>query len=139
MLFLETIGYGYSKKLCQNVVCWFVAKHFSRHTLDITVSHKNLTSEGVMGFCDVVGKTNNPRSFLIEINANLDKENYCRTLIHECIHMGQFIRGELKIKNCKRYFRGISLDCQPYELQEHEKIAYTEEEVLYKLFLKENI
>ena len=48
MLFLETTGYNYSHRRCEEVVMWFVAKYLPRHKLDITVNHRGLLREVFM-------------------------------------------------------------------------------------------
>ena len=48
MLFLETTGYNYSQRRCEEVVMWFVAKYLPRHKLDITVNHRGLLREVFM-------------------------------------------------------------------------------------------
>ena len=47
MLYLETTGYSYSQRRCEDIVLWFVAKYLPRHKLDITVNHRGLLREGV--------------------------------------------------------------------------------------------
>ena len=63
MIALYTEGYGYSKRLCRNVVNWFVSKHLPRHKLDITVLHRSLKSDGAYGYCDVAHK----KDFLLQL------------------------------------------------------------------------
>ena len=54
MLYLETRGYGYSQRRCEDVVFWFVKKYLPRYKLDITVNHRGLLREGAHGFCTVM-------------------------------------------------------------------------------------
>ena len=98
MLTIYTEGYGYSKRLCKDVVTWFVSKYLPRYKLEIEVLHRGLKRDGVVGWCDVAGETYKPREFLIELDTYLDKETYVRTLLHECVHIQQFVSGELKLK-----------------------------------------
>ena len=137
MLTLYKSGYGYSKRLCEDVVCWFVSKYFPRHKLEIEVLHRGLKREGVWGFCDVAGETYKPRSFLIEMDTHMDKKTYATVLIHECIHLKQWVKGELKLKASKRYFKGECVEDLEYLEQPHEIQAHYYERILYQEYLKD--
>jgi hypothetical protein len=91
MLTLYTEGYGFSKRLCEDVVCWFVSKHLPRHKLEIEVLHRGMKREGAYGYCDVAGRHYNPREFLIELDTHMDKETYITVLLHELIHFYDFV------------------------------------------------
>ena len=135
MLYLEPLGYGYSKRLCRSVVSWFVSKHLPRHKLDITVLHRSLKSESAYGYCDVAGRHYNPREFLIELDTHMDKETYTKTLIHELYHVLQFCKGELKLKSSKRYYKGECMEDLEYYEQPHEIAARWNERILYQQYL----
>ena len=135
MLYLETTGYGYSKKLCEDVVCWFVSKHLPRHKLEIEVLHRGMKRENAYGYCDVAGRHHNPREFLIELDTHMDKETYTKTLIHELYHVLQFCRGELKLKSSKRYYKGECMEDLEYYEQPHEISARWNERILYQQYL----
>ena len=131
MLILHTEGYGFSKRLCKDVVCWFVSKHLPRHKLDITVLHRGMKREGAYGYCDVAGRHYNPREFLIELDTHMDKETYITVLLHELYHILQFVSGELKLKSSKRYYKGECMEDLEYYEQPHEISARWNERVLY--------
>ena len=137
MIFLETTGYGYSKRLCKDVVCWFVSKYFPRHKLEIEVLHRGLNREGALGYCDVADKTYRPRSFLIEMNTYMNRETYITVLLHELIHLQQWVKGELKFKSSKRYFNGECMEDFEYMDQKHEIEAHSQEKVLYNEYIAE--
>jgi len=137
MLFLETTGYGYSKTLCEDVVCWFVSKYLPRHKLEIEVLHRGLKREQALGYCDVAGETYKPRSFLIEMDTHMDKKTYITVLIHELIHLQQWVKGELKLKSSKRYFKGECVEDLEYLEQPHEIQAHYYERILYYQYLKD--
>jgi hypothetical protein len=136
MLTLYTEGYGYSKRLCEDVVTWFISKYFPRHKLEIEVRHRGLKREHVLGYCDVNGETYRPRSFLIEMDTYMDKKSYATVLIHELIHVRQWVKGELKLKASKRYFNGECVDDFDYWEQPHEIFAHRYESILYQSYLK---
>jgi len=135
MLFLETAGYGYSKRLCEDVVCWFVSKYLPRYKLEIEVLHRGMKREGFLGLCDVAGKTYKPRSFLIEMDTHLDKETYITVLLHELYHLQDFCLGNLKIKSSKRYYKGECIEDLEYWQQQSEIMAHWYEKILYQQYL----
>ena len=135
VLSLYTEGYGYSKRLCEDVVCWFVSKYLPRHKLEIEVLHRGLKREGALGYCDVAGETVRPRSFLIELDTHLDKETYTTVLLHELYHVLQFVSGELKLKSSKRYYKGECMEDIEYWEQPHEISARWNERILYQKYL----
>ena len=135
MLSLYTEGYGYSKRLCEDVVSWFVSKYLPRHKLEIEVLHRGLKREGALGYCDVAGKTYKPRSFLIELDTHLDKETYITVLLHELYHILQFVSGELKLKSSKKYYKGECMEDIEYWEQPHEISARWNESILYQEYL----
>ena len=135
MLTLYTEGYGYSKRLCEDVVSWFVSKHLPRHKLEIEVLHRGMKRESAYGYCDVAGETYKPRSFLIELDTHMDKETYTKTLLHELYHILQFCKGELKLKASKRYYKGECMEDLEYWEQPHEISARWNERILYQEYL----
>ena len=135
MLALYPEGYGYSKRLCEDVVCWFVSKYLPRHKLEIEVLHRGMKRESAYGYCDVAGRHYNPREFLIELDTHMDKETYTKTLIHELYHVLQFCKGELKLKSSKRYYKGECMEDLEYYEQPHEIAARWNERILYQQYL----
>ena len=135
MLALYPEGYGYSKRLCEDVVCWFVSKYLPRHKLEIEILHRGMKRESAYGYCDVAGRHYNPREFLIELDTHMDKETYTKTLIHELYHVLQFCKGELKLKSSKRYYKGECMEDLEYYEQPHEISARWNERILYQQYL----
>ena len=135
MLALYQEGYGYSKRLCEDVVSWFVSKYLPRHKLEIEVLHRGMKRESAYGYCDVAGRHYNPREFLIELDTHMDKETYTKTLIHELYHVLQFCKGELKLKSSKRYYKGECMEDLEYYEQPHEIAARWNERILYQQYL----
>ena len=135
MLALYPEGYGFSKRLCEDVVSWFVSKYLPRHKLEIEVLHRGMKRESAYGYCDVAGRHYNPREFLIELDTHMDKETYTKTLIHELYHVLQFCKGELKLKSSKRYYKGECMEDLEYYEQPHEIAARWNERILYQKYL----
>ena len=135
MLTLYTEGYGFSKRLCEDVVFWFVSKYLPRHKLEIEVLHRGMKRENAYGYCDVAGETYKPRSFFIELDTHMDKETYITVLLHELYHILQFVSGELKLKSSKRYYKGECMENLEYYEQPHEISARWNERILYQEYL----
>jgi hypothetical protein len=137
MIVLYKTGYGYSKRLCEDVVCWFVSKYLPRYNLEIEILHRGMKREGFLGLCDVAGETYRPRSFLIEMDTYLDKKTYITVLLHELYHLKDFCLGNLKIKSSKRYFKGECIEDLEYWEQPHEIFAHWNEKILYQEYLQD--
>ena len=99
------------------------------------IVHKGLKREHSFGFCDFVDQAYRPRVFVIEVQSNLSKEFYTKTLLHEFVHLKQWLHGTLKMKSGKMYFDGESVEKYEYMDQPHEIEAYDAEDVLYKEFM----
>lgn len=137
MLFLETTGYGFSKRLCEDVVCWFVSKYLSRYKLDIEVLHRGMKREGAWGWASVTDCDWRPRSFLIEIQSGLDYEDYVRVVLHELQHVLQHVRGDLRDKRGIRCWKGIDCSELDYEDQPWELEAHSKESILLQEYLQD--
>ena len=133
MLYFEISGYG-NKSICQDLVEWFVGKYLPRHHLDITINHRGLKREGVMGWCTVEGCDYRPREFFIELHSRLDKETYTKSLLHELWHVYQHVKGDLRDKRNKRLWKGIDYSDTDYSDQPWEIEASSMENTLYKEF-----
>ena len=134
MYFLEISGYGYPKSVCQNVTYWFLNKYLPRHKINIEILHRRLKSDGVCGYCDVNGSSYKPRNFLIELDTYMKKELYIKTLLHELVHLKQWVIGSLREKRGKMYYDKELINNYEYLYQPHEIEARKEELILYDLF-----
>ena len=130
-------GYGYSKRRCENVASWFLSKFLPRHNIGVTVIHRGMKSEDSWGYCDFVGTSYNPRDFEIELQSYLRPNDYIKTLLHEMVHMRQWVRGTLKMKSGKMHFKDESVSGIDYMNQPHEVEAFAEENRLYDLYMEE--
>lgn len=134
MYYFSHSGYGYSKKLCKDITSWFVGNYLSRYKLDIDVIHRGLKRECVFGWCNLTGDSYRPRDFQIEIDTHLDIKTYTLTLIHELIHVRQWVMGTLKMKSGRTFFND-NYDGSEYHNQGHEIEAHQQESILYEKFL----
>jgi hypothetical protein len=135
MLSLEISGYNYSKRRCERIINWFIQKHLPRHKLEIVVHHRGMYRDGVYGWVWATDCDHRPRAFEIEMHNFMTHEHYTRTLLHELWHVYQHVKGALKDKYGKRYWRGIDHSQTDYSEQPWEVQAFQMEEVLYEEYL----
>lgn len=130
-------GYGYSKKLCEDITSWFLNEFFPRHKINIEIVHRGLKRENVLGYCDVIENVYYPRNFLIELQTHLPKELYIKTLLHELHHLRQWVNGSLKFNTGKMCYCNEPVENYNYEDQPHEIDAHEQEEILYQLYIND--
>lgn len=130
-------GYGYRKRVCEDVTAWFLNKFFPRHKIHIEIVHRGLNREQVYGYCDVMGETYRPRHFLIELNTHMHEELYIQTLLHELTHLKQWVVGSLRLRSGKMYYGKECMENVDYWEQAHEIEARYMEETLYLEYLQE--
>lgn len=134
MFTLDKTGYGYSKTLCESAVSWFMNRYLPRHNISLNVHHCGLKKQNIYGWCIIDDVTYRPRTFIIEIQSNLDKVEYLKTLFHELQHLLQYVRGDLKCHKGTLLWKGTS--CPAFEnLPEWEVDAYKKQESLYQDYL----
>ena len=135
MSYITHSGYGYRKRVCEDVTAWFLNRFFPRHKITVDIVHRGLNREQVYGYCDVVGKTYRPRHFLIELNTHMDEELYIKTLLHELTHLRQWVVGSLRLRSGKMYYGKECMEDYDYWHQPHEIEAREQEETLYVEYL----
>ena len=137
MYYLQMSGYGYRKRICKSVTDWFMNRYMPRHTIDLRVVHRGLKREFVYGWCDFEDDYKRPRAFLIELQSHMNLELYTKTLIHELVHVRQWVFGSLRQKRGKMYYGSTKVEDLDYEDQPHEIEAREQEETLYVTYLIE--
>jgi len=131
MSYIIHYGYGYRKRLCENVSCWFLNKFLPRHQIYLEIQHRGMKRECAYGYCDYTGESYRPREFLIELDTHMNQELYTITLLHELVHLRQWVTGSLRSKRGKRYYGTVNVDDLDYENKPHEIEAKEQEMVLY--------
>jgi len=134
---IETTGYGYHKRICEDVTSWFLNKFLPRHQLYVEIQHRGLKREHVYGYCDYTGESYRPREFLIELDTYMPKELYIKTLLHELVHLRQWVTGSLRAKRDKRYYNSTNVEELDYADQPHEIEAREQELTLYLEYMIE--
>ena len=134
---IYTSGYGYSKKLCEDITSWFLNEFYPRHKISVDIVHRGLKRENALGYCDVEGDSYRPRHFLIELQSNMCKESYIKTLFHELTHLAQWVDGSLRFRHGKMRYCQEPVENYDYEDQPHEIEARENETILYDLYLND--
>jgi len=137
MSYITHSGYGYRKRLCEDVATWFLSKFLPRHKIHVEILHRGLKREGVNGYCDIVGEQYRPRQFLIELDTYMDEELYIQTLLHELTHLRQWVVGSLRVRYGKLCYSKEPVEKYEYWHQPHEVEAREQEETLYLEYLLE--
>ena len=140
MYHLQTCGYGYSTTACKDIVDWFITKYLPRHKLFLNIQHRGLKRECAFGFCDIdldFGDIHRPRDFTIDIQSNLNPTLYAITLIHELIHLRQWVKGTLTFRSGKMHFENENVDSMLYQEQPHEIEAHNLEDKLYAKYMSD--
>ena len=101
---IEITGYGYHKRICEDVTTWFLNKFLPRHQIYVEIQHRGLKREHVYGYCDYTGESYRPREFLIELDTYMHQELYIKTLLHELVHLRQLVIGTLRSKRGKMHY-----------------------------------
>ena len=127
-------GYGYSKTICQTTTTWFLNKHLSEYEVgNLEVVHKGLKRDDSWGYCDPIED-----GYRIELQSGMRKELYIKTLLHELIHVKQWVEGTLHFKHGnKMYYKDIFVDKTDYHNQPHEIEAFELESIIYQNYLEE--
>jgi hypothetical protein len=129
-------GYGARRRRCNSVVSWFLSKYLPRHHITVEILHRGLRREQSYGYCSVAGDIYRPREFLIEIDPKLDLELYTKTILHELVHLRQWVQGTLKERKGKMFYKDKTFEDLDYWQYPHEIEAHQMEEVLYEEYLE---
>jgi len=91
------------------------------------------------GFCEVMDNDYRPREFQITLNPLLKPEDMLVTVMHEMVHVKQFVRGELKMTykpHRKVMWLGKELKDVHYAELPYELEAYAMEKKLAEMWLE---
>jgi hypothetical protein len=112
-------------------------RYMPRHIIDLRIVHRGLKREFVYGWCDFEDNHKKPRAFLIELQSNMNLETYTKTLIHELVHVRQWVFGSLRQKYGKMYYGSTNVEDLDYDDQPHEIEAQEQENILYAEYMTE--
>lgn len=119
-----TGGKKSQRELAFKVVDFMIEKLMPRvRTLDITVQIKSIPDkEKAWGLIEIQDSN---REFIIEIEKSLSLYNFVTSLIHEMIHVKQYVRKELTDKGYTVFWNGKDCSKLAYSKQPWEQEAYT--------------
>lgn len=131
--------FGATKKkreLAEKVVTFAKSKLFPRHgrcLLEVELVNNLTTKESVAG----EAWDNGEREFFVRVDSALEREDFITTLLHELVHVKQYLKGELKdapnfrvVWKKTEYDRDTEYHDRPWEIE-----AYKLEKELTKQFL----
>ena len=128
--YIYHFGYGYSKKRCESITTWFINKYLPRHKLVIDIVHRSLMSDDCYGYLDA-SNYSRPRTFTISLHSKMKQIDYVKTLLHELVHLRQWVEGSLILKSGRTYYKGMNVSDVKYYEQPHEIEAFKLQEELY--------
>ena len=82
-----------TRDLAEGIVTWFMREYFPKSLFFLTVEEKDLSGEGVLGWC--VRETQN--EFTIQIHSGLG-DNYISVLLHELSHMMRYYHDQEQVE-----------------------------------------
>ena len=135
MNIVEITGGSQNQRLIVEQACgWFLQHKLPRYrTLELEFHLKNLKGK-VYGFCERV----EPRSFSIEIQRGMSNRKLISTVMHEMIHVKQYVKNELidyesgNIQWKSRKFKDLDYWNQPWEREAHKyDERYTDEFITF--------
>lgn len=92
---------------------WVCNELFPKHKVDITITLKQL-GETYLGFAWPTCHNNfRPREYAIELNRHCDDDLMLTTLMHEMVHIKQYLLNELQFREkptCHRKWMGNCVD-----------------------------
>lgn len=86
---LFTSGQNQRRRLAQQVYRFMLDQEPLLGAATITVHHRRLTSEGVVGW----QQQEDDLEFLVEVERTLPRAEYILTLVHEMVHCRQTLAG----------------------------------------------
>lgn len=123
-------GSKIKRELAHSVLQWYIKKYLTRYkNLDITVQIKRLADD-YQGLCFRVDK----KEFVLDISISLSLKDTCIALLHECVHMKQNLKNELKYTGFSVLWKGVDHKDTDYYSQPWEVEAIKLEEVLFKAY-----
>ena len=120
------------------------AKLFPRFKVDVTFKLiKDLkTTELIEGDVIFLDDSYRPRDFVVRVHKGLAKDDLITLVMHEFVHIKQYLRKELCFKFDNRswtynaFFKGRNVNKLKYYDKPYEKEAYRLQEKLYKEYIK---
>lgn len=119
-----TGGKKSQREVAHKVVAFMIKKLMPRlKTLEITIELKTIPQrDKAWGLVEI---QDNNREFIIELEKKLCLYDFVTSLIHEMIHVKQYVRNELKDEGLTVFWKGEDCSKIAYSKQPWEVEAYT--------------
>ena len=132
-------GSKLQRELVKEIAQFMHKKLTPRHkSIEVAVSiRKLIDEEGVIGYCEAIENCR-PREFKIQVDRSINMNDFIKTVIHEFIHLKQYVKGELvdTTRGCASIkWLGKDHTRTPYSKQPWELQAYKLQESLYTEFM----
>ena len=99
------------QELSRDVISWFDEKFLTDYNYEITIQSTELD---VFALMHVSGELEEPREFHIEMDATQSDQEFIKSLLHELVHIEDYILGNLTEKECERSWKGILYEYEDY-------------------------
>ena len=96
----------------------------------IDIEHRSLLKHDCYGFLDATNYSR-PRDFTISLHSKMKEVDYVKTLLHELVHLKQWVKGTLTLKSGRTHYKGKNVSDIKYYEQPHEIEAFKLQEFLY--------
>lgn len=133
------------KKVSEFVMEYFFkgSKMLTNVCLNIKIDNNETKQNNAWGLCTWIDNRHKPRKFLIELSTEQTKKNFFLTLIHELVHVKQYLTGEMKdymsgeAKWKKTFYKKLETVSDHTSLP-WEKQAYKLSEKLYTFYFQDS-
>lgn len=135
-------GNKLQRQLTQSVAEFMDRKFFGRYktlAVNFEISRTLMRDHEVAGLCYPQGSYR-PREFDIDLSTDLSTIDFIKTVIHELVHVKQYVKGELIDRQRGRasvLWNGKDHTKTSYTKQPWEREAYRLQESLYVEFMEE--
>lgn len=120
------------QELSRDVISWFDERFLSEYIYEITIESTELD---VLALMHVSGELEEPREFHIQMETTQPDDEFIKSLLHELIHIEDYILGNLTEKDCERSWKGILYEYDDYGNQPWEIRAEELENSYYEQYL----
>lgn len=134
-------GSKFHREIARDVVEFMQQKYFdniAKLQVEMKLSKILNRDEGADGFCLVLDSGNKPRSFEVSIDTTASLQDFIKTIIHEFIHVKQYVRGELvdgSRGRAKTTWKNKDHSKTSYSKQPWEREAYRLQETFYTEYM----
>lgn len=140
LVFIE--GTSKYRDLAEDVAHWCLDRLLPNYrSITVDIVFRNLSYRDYVGLCEWMDTNVRPREFEISVERGFGKENVIKTVIHEMVHVKQYVKSELAERYKyghqqlwkKQDYSDAGYDDQPWEIE-----AYKLQDILYDEYINSN-